>query len=148
MNMYNKGYLAHPFDTRYEVREWELGFEEATGIELINPFYDIERTDVVEIDESRAGRYEKLDPEELVRRDLDAIDKGEFVVAFVTGALSYGTIMEIVYAKLFGLPVYIICTNGHEKHPWLVYHAEKIFTSKQDFRLYITGIIQECGDTN
>ncbi len=128
-----KGYLAHPFDTRNSIRIWQPKFEKATGIKLVNPFYDLERTDVIEIDEHRAARYEKLDPVKLVERDLAAILDAVFVVAFVTGALSYGTIQEIVYAYLAGKPVFIIVTNGHENHPWLVYHATKVFTSAGDF---------------
>jgi nucleoside 2-deoxyribosyltransferase len=128
-----RGYLAHPFDTRNAIKIWQKKFEMATGLELINPFYDLERTDVIEIDEDRAGRYEKLDPTELVERDLAAIFRSDFVVAFVTGALSYGTIQEIVYAKLGEKPVFLIVTNGHEGHPWLVYHATKVFTCAGDF---------------
>jgi len=35
-----KLYLANPFQTRHETREWELETEKVTGIELFNPFYD------------------------------------------------------------------------------------------------------------
>ena len=139
--MLAKGYLAHPFDYRKEARHWELGFEKRTGIELVNPFYDLERTDVKEIDEDRAGRYEKLDHIKLVERDLTAIYDADFVVAFVTGDLSYGTIQEIVYSYLAGKPVFIIVTNGHEGHPWLKYHATGgIFTNTKDFRKYIEKV--------
>jgi nucleoside 2-deoxyribosyltransferase len=128
-----KGYLAHPFDSRKAIQIWQKKFEQATGIKLINPFYDLERTDVEEIDQHRAARYEKLDPVLLVERDLGAIYDADFVVAFVTGDLSYGTIQEIVYAYLAGKPVFIIVTNGHEGHPWLKYHAAKIFTKAGDY---------------
>ncbi len=125
-------YLANPFPSRKEVRAWELSTEEITGIELLNPFYDVERSDVVEIDAGRQAKY-NIDPTEIVTGDLRAILSCDGIVAIINGSLSYGTIMEIVYAHSFGKNVYIICTNGHEKHPWLRYHAREIFTSLDQF---------------
>ncbi len=130
-------YLAHPFDLRHEMREWEQGFEERTGIELHNPFYEGNRSDVEEIDAGRAERYEKLDPQTLVDRDLDAIDRSDGIVAYIGNALSYGTIMEIVHAWYAGATIYLVVTNGHEEHPWLRYHATEIFTSLGDFEDFI-----------
>jgi len=137
-----KLYLAHPFDNRKELREWELGFEKRTGINLVNPFYDTERKDVEIIDLGIVGRYEKLIPKEIVERDLDIIKNCNGVVGFITGSISYGTIMEITYnyllLSLHGThPNYLIITNGHENHPWLKHHATKIFTSKEDFETWI-----------
>jgi hypothetical protein len=45
-----KLYLAHPFLDRYEIRLWEDTFEYRTGIELVNPFYDVNREDIDLID--------------------------------------------------------------------------------------------------
>ena len=132
-----KLYMCHPFDSRFEMRKWELSVEVHYDIEIINPFYDLHRDDVVGIDDGRDGRYEKLDPEEIVTRDIYAIQESDGVIAYVNGDLSYGTIMEIVYAYEDSRPVYIICTNGHENHPWLVFHATEIFTSKEDFEEFI-----------
>ena len=125
-------YVAHPFDSRQEIRQWELHCEVAYDVEITNPFYDLNRDDVIGIDEGREGRYEKLDPDELVARDLEAIAHSRGVIAYVNGDLSYGTIMEIVYAYQLHVPVYVVCTNGHHNHPWLVYHADQVFTSLQE----------------
>ena len=138
-----KGYLAHPFDTRHWVRCWELEFETGTGVELVNPFYDLTRADIDPIDAGRVERYEHLIASDIVGRDVDCIEACDFVVAFVTGDLSYGTIMEIVYAFINGIPVYIICTNGHEDHPWLVYHGKNVFTSIEKFENYMRDIANE-----
>lgn len=35
-----KFYLAHSTESRKEIRVWEQGFEERTGIQLLNPFFD------------------------------------------------------------------------------------------------------------
>lgn len=133
-----KLYLAHPFDSRHEMRQWELHLETALDIEIVNPFYDLERRDVDEIDSGRASRYEKLNPAELVNRDINAIASCDGVIAYVNGDLSYGTIMEIVYANLTNVTVYLICTNGHHDHPWLKYHADHIFTSKDELEQYLS----------
>lgn len=128
-----KGYLAHPVLARDMVREWEDTFEIATGIELINPFHDVERELDEDLDASEAGDYTSVDADALVALDLGAVKDADFTVAFVTGQRSYGTLMEIVYSHLYEHPVYIICTNGHETHPWLVYHATQVFTTPEQF---------------
>lgn len=132
-----KLYLAHPFDTRNWVRSWELEVEKRLKIELLNPFYDASgRTDIEKIDAGRRERYEQINPTELVNRDLQHMRKCDGLVGIVDGSLSYGTIMEIVYAKLYQLPVFLVVTNKHQKHPWLVYHSTKIFVSLEEFENY------------
>ena len=131
MNTY---YFAHPFDSRHRLREWELRVEKELGIELINPFYDVEgRTDVELVDAGRAERYERIDAEELVKRDLCVLTECNGVIAVVDGSLSFGTIMELVYARIYGKCSYLIVTNGHHGHPWLVYHADFVFRSFEEF---------------
>lgn len=126
-------YLAHPFNSRKEIREWELAFERRTGIELLNPFYDAEgRTDVELVDVGRTTRYEKLDHTELVKRDLlnIAICKKGIIAIIDKSAFICGTLMEIVYSHaVFGKRVYSIIINDHHEHPWLKYHSDEIFTS-------------------
>ena len=123
-------YLAHPFDARHWVRKWELAFEKETGLTLNNPFYDQpNRADVEKIDAGRAERYAELIASDLVRKDLRFILASDGVLAIIDGSTSYGTLMEIVYAHLYGLPVYLIISNGHHDHPWLKYHSDKIFRS-------------------
>lgn len=132
-----KLYLAHPFDSRQLIREWELEFEARSGIELCNPFYDApDRTDIEEIDAGRAERYEKLIPSDLVRRDLRYMLACDGLIAIIDGSVSYGTIMEIVYANMFRLPVGMVVTNGHVNHPWLREHSSFIFTSFDEFELF------------
>jgi len=133
-----KFYLAHPFDSRTVIREWELRVEKQFDVELLNPFYDIEdRTDVEERDAGRAERYEKIIPSDLVERDIQYVLKSGGLVGIVDGSVSYGTIMEIVYANIFRKPVYLIVTNGQYKHPWLIHHASRIFLSFEEFENWL-----------
>ncbi len=131
-----RGYLAHPVLAREKVAIFERNFELRTGIDLINPFTEVERETEENLLVSEHGDYPD-NGDRIVDMDLKAILTCDFVVAFITSQRSYGTIMEICYAYSMGKPVFIICENGHEKHPWLVYHASKIFTNTRDFRKYI-----------
>lgn len=133
-------YLAHPFDSRHEVREWEKLVEADSDITLINPFYDLEGEDMAGHDAGRLERYEDILASDIVDRDVEAIYGADGVVAYISGALSYGTIMEIVYAYSHAVPVYLICTNGHEGHPWLKYHAKKIFLSLDDAHEFLRSL--------
>jgi hypothetical protein len=126
-------YLAHPRESRHEIREWELDFERRTGIPLLNPFFEIDKehkeTDIYE--ENPLEAYKILNGS-TVEAELDHISDSKGVVAFVDGSLSYGTIQEMVYSKIFRKPLYTLVTNGHESHPWLVYHATEIFTCRNE----------------
>lgn len=130
-------YLAHPFDSRHQMRAWELGVESCLGLNIYNPFYDGHRSDVEAIDAGRHARYEKIDPATVVERDVDAIAKSDGVIALVNGDLSYGTIQEIVYATMLDIPVYLVCTNNHHDHPWLCYHSEHVFHTLSDLEMFL-----------
>ena len=65
------------------------------------------------------------------------IASSDGVVALITGDLSYGTVQEIVYAKILNRIVYIICTNGHHNHPWIRYHSTKVFQTLEEFETFI-----------
>jgi len=141
--MENKGdysgdyYLAHPTDSRKEVREWELNFEKKTGIILINPFYDVPRDDIKLMDAGVCHKYD-CDPKITIERDVKNIKNAKKgLIAIINEHISYGTIQEIIYAKtLFNKEVYSIITNGQENHPWLRYHSDRVFTTFRDFEDY------------
>lgn len=134
-------YLAHPTIKRKEVREWELGFEARTGIELLNPFYDgdVERQDIKEIDAGKKGIYDRtLDNKHIVEGDLSLIRESDGVLAFVPAdTLVIGTIFEITIARReFSKPVYIVAPGSHYSHPWFIYHGCIMFDSFKDFEDY------------
>lgn len=125
-------YLAHPLLFRHFMRSWELGFEYRTGIELINPFYDVYREEVEALDKGERDKYD-LNHIEIVERDLDLILKSGGLVGIINGDKSYGTIQELVYATLYNKKRFLVITTGDEEHPWLKYHSDEIFTNLQDF---------------
>ena len=92
---------------------------------MLNPFYDVPRQDIIDYD---LGGDLPNDAEDIVKRDLEAIQRCVGIVAVVNEHTSIGTIMEISYAYIdYRLPIYVICTDGRHNHPWLQYHATKIF---------------------
>ncbi|MFA5313042.1 MAG: hypothetical protein WC375_06995 [Methanomassiliicoccales archaeon] len=121
-------YLAHPIKYRHVVRRQELRFEERNpSIELINPFYDTDRTDIGLIDKGMLDRY-GVDPI-IVERDLQLLRSCDGLLAVPCGHESYGTAMEVAYAYMHGLPVYVIEQTELARHIWIRYHATKMFGS-------------------
>lgn len=130
-------YLAHSIDARKEVRAWELAIEKRFNIELVNPFYDsAERAHIERLDAGTITRFD-VDPDFIVKGDIAAILDSQGIVAIVGPQTTYGTIMEIVYAYLNHKPVYLVVTNGFERHCWFRYHATVIFTNLQELEEYI-----------
>ena len=132
-----KLYLAHNLDTRHEIRKWELRVEKNHKIKLLNPFYDIVRNDVVDLDSGKVTRWQLNDKRchALVKRDLKAIDKCEGILAFVTG--SVGTTLEIGYAKATNKKIYII-SKDYIMHPWIRVYADLRFATKEEFEEWLS----------
>lgn len=72
-------YLAHPLDSHKVIRERELLFEEVTGIDLVNPFYDIHRAPGAK---------------DIVQRDVETIKDCDGLVAVLTRDQMIGTTMD------------------------------------------------------
>lgn len=147
-NMKKKIYLCHPFDSRFLMRKWELVIEAEGKIEIINPFFDVEREDkdvlldtetTLSSQATRKERYGLTDEQckNLVERDLDLINTSDGVIVIIDGNISYGTIQEMVYAYAYGKPIFAYIANGHSGHPWLRYHASKIFTDLEELKKYL-----------
>jgi len=135
-------YLAHPFNSRKEIRSWEKKIlKEYPEIKFINPFYNKKSIEKFNLnDVSGEEYYKKLGKDffyQIVENDLDLIGSSDMVLAIVNRSLSYGTIMEMVYAHLHCKELFIICTNGHYNHPWFRYHATKIFKSFEEFEIWL-----------
>jgi len=122
-----KFYLAHP----------ELN----TGVIFINPFFDNNSWEKT-VNKGKQDRYD-ADAKPIIEADLKLISKSDGVVAVVDGNFSYGTICELVYAKIFYKPLYMVVTNGNAKHPWFRYHATQIFTSFLDLEKHLKIISEK-----
>jgi hypothetical protein len=133
-------YLAHPIRDRLEIRQWELKVESELELILINPFYDLEREDIKELDAGITRVNDgALNYRELVERDLAAIRKSRGIVAILTQNVTVGSLMEVFYnAYVLGRPTYLIIEKEEfKKHPWLRYVADissgAVYYSRQEF---------------
>ena len=119
-----KLYLAHPLALRHEIRKAELVFEEATGIELLNPFYDTNRKDIEALDRGEVTVVEygtALNPDTIVEGDLGLIDQSEGTVAFLDRNVPMmGTHCEMWYTLTAYKPAYVVSANMLF-HPWVRY---------------------------
>jgi nucleoside 2-deoxyribosyltransferase len=126
-----KIYLAHPFDKRFEIREKELEFESMYHQELINPFYDMNKSGIDETSHDTEKIYQAVFEhyKEVVEGCLEVIDQSDMIIAYVfEDVFSIGTLQEIIYAKLKGKKVYIISRDEKViKHCWINYFSDGIY---------------------
>lgn len=130
-----KFYLAHPLASRTDIRKHELAIEkEHKDLKLINPFYDLTRDDIKKIDQGLITRwkFKKKDCSRIVEGDVEAILDSDGILAVIDDSLSYGTILEIAYAKFAHKFVVLLNLNSTHKHPWLKYHADFIIRNWED----------------
>ena len=135
-----KFYLCHPRESRFKVRAWQPGFEKKTGIILFNPFFDKDNEEAEKNNLGKEKYKELTDHKKLVEQDIQSIADPEIegVIAYIDTANSWGSPMEIVYAKkVLGKKVYSIITNGDHHHPWLKYHSNQIFTSSEELEKFL-----------
>ena len=144
-------YLAHPFLSQDKIKKWQHSVELKTGILFINPFTHPESWEEQKSFQKTSPKNRnsyKFAVKKLVETDLRFISKSDGVVAVVDGNLSYGTIQEMVYAKVFKKHLFVIITNGEENHPWFRYHADKIFTSFKDLEKELIRLNHSCKNLN
>ncbi len=138
-----KLYLAHPIDLRKGIREIELFIEDTLKVELLNPFYDTGRTDIIEIDAGTKTRWDTdLYYNDIVKNDLEAIESCDGIVAFIEKkTFAIGTLFEIWHCyKVLEKPVFII-TPDCGKHPWIRHivtrNGGNIFSTWNEFYRYL-----------
>lgn len=132
-----KLYLAHNLNDRYEIRKIELELEKKYDIELVNPFYDIVRDDIKDLDEGRGNRYQLPMKRcvEVVKRDLNMILRCDGILAIIKSP-SIGTTLEIAYAKQFYRRIYII-SEKYIDHPWIKVYANRTFRNIDEFENWL-----------
>ncbi len=127
-------YLAHPILVRKEVREAELKFEEKTGIELVNPFYDGKRYDFRDNNNGKLKEWDMgLDHESLIENDVKLILSTDGLVAVIPLEQTIGVICELMIAKQFNKKVYIVTSHKPWlNHPWLKYVSDVIVSNFEE----------------
>lgn len=127
-----KLYFTNQTIDRKYAREIELKIEQATGLELDNPFYDGDAKEVKALD---ATGHSDMTADEICGRDLKRIRDAHGLLALMTNDRNIGSCMEIaICGHAWGKAVYVIAPVEHiRKHPWIVHFATEIFTTHYDF---------------
>ncbi len=134
-------YLGHPFASRKIIRQWELIFEERTGIPLLNPFYDVFRPDVEDIDKNISNPRIK-DPVQLVNDDLQGLRSQQGLLCVINEHIAVGTLQEMVYGHIYGKVVHSVVTRKDlRRHQWLMYHSSFVFDSLEEFEQFVLSNI-------
>lgn len=137
-------YLAHNFLTRKKIRKWELKIEGKYNIDLDNPFYDNpDRAEEMNVlDQIKDGSKEQQtylatrSSKNIVEDDLEKIRKSDGIMAMLND-VRIGSPMEVFFAaRVLRIPVYII-TRRYEKHPWVIQHATKVFSSRSELEQFL-----------
>jgi len=139
-----KIYLAHAFDAREKVKQWQESLD-LPQHQFINPFYDIERDDIEKIDRLSISREDIetgkwiVDPDKIVGRDIAALNTCDTIMVLLDNNKTIGTHMEMVYAHLDDLNVHAVC-EASEFHPWVQYHSTATFVSLEEYKQYLKSI--------
>ena len=127
-----KLYFTNQTIDRQHAREIELKIEQATGIELDNPFYDGDAKEVRSLDSTGKSN---MTADEICGRDLKRIRDSEGLLALMTHDRNIGSCMEIaICGHSWGKPVYVIAPIEHIRmHPWIIHFATHIFENHYEF---------------
>jgi len=98
--------------------EWKKKLEEA-GFSVFDPYLDASQ-------ENGSGLVATI-----VHRDINRILTSDIILVYGDRP-SWGTAMEIVYARMFRNWVFTIYSKG-DIPIWLQYHSDKIFKSLDEF---------------
>jgi nucleoside 2-deoxyribosyltransferase len=126
-------YLAHPFAKKEYGKEIQSRLENL-GIEVINPFERGEQAIYDKKLSPNGGGLDDQDCADIVKMDLEKIDKAGAVVALLLGVPSIGTMMEIFYAgHVKGYPVYALAPDEWQrKHPWIRFYSKAVVSTEQE----------------
>ena len=133
-------YLAHHLKDRHDVLKWQKKIEKKTKLRFVNPFYDIHREDIENLD--KKGVFSEENEERsleycnhIVDRDLEAIRKCDGLLAFVNKTI--GTSMEIIMAyRVFDMPVLVI-SEKYGNHSWIRANSDRQFENMEEFEAWV-----------
>lgn len=132
-----KLYLAHSLRTRKNVRKIELEIEKEFNIELLNPFYDVNRPEIKKMDKGKQTRFEfsLKKCKEIRKKDLDLIISCDGLLCIVIKSHKMiGSFKEMCFAYENNKPVYLISFEKYARnHLWNRAESEKRFKTIKEF---------------
>ncbi len=75
----------------------------------------------------------------IVRRDQKLILQSDILVAYIKVGSTFGTTMEIAFAKSNNIHTYVIDPDKFREDPWLKYHTDIFFNDIDECFKYILG---------
>ena len=140
-----KLYIAHNLAHRKSIRKTQLEIESKYNIKLVNPFYEYQREEIVTLDQIISKEDKDLYKqswsdeacEAIVDMDLEMIRKCDGLLVFLSSnAALIGTSMEVQFAHMLNMKIFIITTN-YQFHPWIRTYATRIFNNVTEFKKYL-----------
>ncbi len=137
-------YLAHPTESRQEIREWEAGFEERTGVQLVNPFYECSTLET-EFGDMGKEKYSQLKEQvtKLYAGDLEQISRKDILggIVILDDNWTWGTPAEQATMWMMSKLIYTL-TLSKEKdyfnHPVVrFYSGNNVFPSKEELENFM-----------
>jgi nucleoside 2-deoxyribosyltransferase len=131
-------YLAHQFVHRKEIKKIQKKIESQYKINLLNPFYDTGRDDIIKHDAGETLIRTDLECRHIVNDDLQWIRSCDGLLCILKPGDKLGSLMEIFYAsKIMQKPVYLICNDKKIiEHIWIRALVFKIFRNMKEFDAY------------
>ena len=132
-------YIAHQLKNRHEISKIQKYLEYYHHLNLINPFYSVERKEIQELDMNKKYSISDDRAKQIVFDDLGMIASSDGVICILKDKDAIGSYMEIFYCSyILKLPVYLITDNNDVKqHAWIKTLCYKIFNSIEEFEDYV-----------
>lgn len=137
-----KLYLAHSLEVRKTIRKLELQLEKKFNIELVNPFYDVDRPEIKRMDKGKQNRLDFTLKKciKIREKDLDLIINcdGLLCIVFKSNKM-IGSFKEMCFAYENNKPVYLISFEKYARnHLWnRAETLDKTFKSIKEFKKWL-----------
>jgi len=125
-----KIYLAHPYAMKEYAKELQKKIE-ALGFNVLNPFYSTKYHKRLS-EEWREKPSQKL-AEQIVEKDLRAIQKTDISLIILGTCITYGTTCEMFYSHSINHLTLVLALEDFAKsHPWVMTCATEIFMTEEE----------------
>ena len=83
--------------------------------------------------------HTKESQKEAMDFDLYNLKRSDLVIVNFNNSSSLGSAMELMYAKVHGIPVIGLNVDGYELHPWLELSVNKMFSNMRSLVDYVVN---------
>jgi nucleoside 2-deoxyribosyltransferase len=128
--MKTKIYLAHPHAMKEYAKELQQKVE-ALGFSVLNPF-DSTKYHQRLSEGWRIKPTQKL-ADQIVEKDLGAIQRADITLVILGDCATYGTICEMFFSKSINhLTLVLTLEEFSKSHPWVMHCATETFLTEEE----------------